>query len=160
MPMRAYHSAGLALAAFLLASPAAAQTLDPELTRAAQCSGVIKGNATIDLALGGDESRTQADFYLANVYFFGAIKKALGNKPGDAEALLYQQIHTSSVEETFKTHESETWSSQSYEDVITCYSEASTFFIDELPNHGVKEGEIRRLAADQLAKVKIVLGLN
>ncbi len=158
--MRAYHLAGLALAAFLLASPAAAQTLDPGLTRAAQCSGVIKGNATVDLALGGDESKVQADFYLANVYFFGAIKKALGNKPGDAEALLYHQIHTGTVDEVFRAHDSGTWDSQSYEDVIACFSEASTFFIDDLPSHGVKEDKIRKLAADQVANVKIVLGLE
>ena len=158
--MRAYHPAGLALAAFLLAGPAEAQTIDPELTRAAQCSGVIKGNAMVDLALGGDESTVQADFYLANVYFFGAIKKVLGSKPSDAEALLYQQIHTGSVDEIVRAHDSGTWNSQSYENLITCFSAAGTFFIDELPDHGVKEDKIRKLAADQIANVKIVLGLE
>ena len=67
--MRAYHPAGLALAAFLLASPAAAQALDPELTRAAHCAGIIKGAASVGFALGAKESAVEATSILPTPIF-------------------------------------------------------------------------------------------
>jgi hypothetical protein len=158
--MRAYHPAGLALAVALLAGPAGAQTIDPGLTRAAQCSGVIKGAATVDLALGGDEKDIEADFYLSNTYFLGATKKALGSKPDDAEFLTYQEIHTAALNEVVGVHDAGEWDSQSYEDVITCYAEAGIFFIDELPDYSLNEDKVLKASADQVANIKILLGLN
>ncbi len=158
--MRAYHPAGLALAAFLLAGPAEAQRLDPGLTRAAQCAGLIKGASSIGFALGAEESAVEGDFYIANTYLFGASKKALGSNPDQDEFLVYDQIHSSMIDQVIGTYNAGQWGLQGLSDVIICYAEASVFFIDELPNHGVKEDKIRKLAADQVANVKIVFGLD
>jgi hypothetical protein len=158
--MRAYHLAGPVLAAFLLASPAAAQTLDPGLTRAAQCAGIIKGASSVGFALGAEESAVETDFYIANTYLFGASKKALGSDPDEDEFLVYDQIHSSMIDQVIGIYNAGQWGLQSLSDVIICYTEASTFFIDELPNHGVNEDKIRKLAADQVANVKILFGLN
>ena len=158
--MRAYHPAGLALAALLLAGPAAAQTLDPELTRAAQCAGIIKGASSVGFALGAEESAVETDFYIANIYLFGASKKAMGSDPDVNEFLVYEEIHSSMIDEVIGLYNAGQWGLQSLSDVIICYAEASTFFIDELPSYGVNEDKIRKASADQVANVKILFGLD
>jgi hypothetical protein len=157
--MRAYHPAGLALAAFLLAGPVEAQTLDPELTRAAQCAGIIKGAATVELALGGDERETVDDYYFADIYFLGTTKKVFRGAPSDDELLTYMKIHSVALGEVLLAHKAGEWDSQDYGDVITCYAEAGIFFIDELPNYSLDEDDIRKASAEQLANIKILFGV-
>lgn len=162
--MRAYHPAGLALAAGLLgfvsAGPAVAQTLDPELTRAAQCAGIIKGNAVADLILGVDEERVEADIYLSNIYLLGVMKQTLGGMPEDPEFEIYQQIHMNMVDEVIRIIDAGDWDASDYKEAINCFAAAGVFFLDELPKYRLSKKKIRETSADQLADVKIMLGLK
>jgi len=168
--MRAYHPAGLVLAVSLFAGlvgglalsagPAGAQTRDSWMIRASECSGTIKGVASILFAQGSDEQDLRNDFYSADMYFFGAARKTLGPKPDAAEVTAYIKIQTDRIDEVIAMFQGGAWNGENYEDALDCYASAATFFLEELPDLNLAEARIRKASFEQVKLVKTLLRPN
>jgi hypothetical protein len=133
-----------------------AQTIDPALTEAAQCNGILKGNVVADFVLGSaDADRMEEVFLVANAYLMANYKRK-SEALGDGRLATYEKLSADSLDYIVAKVDNNAFDSEVYEQILGCYHALSRYFL----MHGVGDVDktvVESATRNQVENVKILL---
>ena len=120
-----------------------------ELDNAAACSGVVRGNASIDFSL-GDEASFNEGVSLAITAYLSEVLKVTAT---DEDIVIADQILATNTDKIINAANTETFDANVYEEVVKCYRKVAGLL---LKNRIVIEQNIDKIDLVVTQRIKVL----
>lgn len=133
-----------------------AQTIDPAVTEAAQCNGILKGDAVADFVVGNaDADKLEEVFLVANAYLMANYKRN-SEALGGGRLATYEKLSAESLDYIVAKADNNAFDTQVYEQVLGCYHAVTRYLL----MYGVGDVDktvVEGATRNQVENVKILL---